>query len=102
MRRSVKTRRYATSRDEFYLQALPVQFNKRNQKAFEYAGEVIGKLGQLDHEQRCELLYIDESGFSPNPAVYYGWTGIGETCLGEPLAHRQRLNMLGALRHDGS
>lgn len=62
---------------------------------------MIEKLGQLDREQQCKLLYFDESGFSPNPPVQYGWTRIGQPRSVEPLAHRQRVNVLGALRHDG-
>jgi len=62
---------------------------------------VIDALSRLDHEQQCELLYFDESGFSPNPPVQYGWGKIGQTRAVEPLAHRQRVNVLGALRHDG-
>lgn len=62
---------------------------------------MIGDLRRLDREHRCELLYFDESGFSPNPPVQYGWTPIGQTRAVEPLAHRQRVNVLGALRHDG-
>lgn len=62
---------------------------------------MIGELGRLDREQRCELLYFDESGFSPNPPVQYGWTRIGQTRSVAPLAHRQRVNVLGALCHGG-
>ncbi|MCD2516871.1 transposase [Massilia sp. G4R7] len=62
---------------------------------------MIGALSRLDHERQCELLYFDESGFSPNPPVQYGWGRIGQTRAVEPLAHRQRVNVLGALRHDG-
>jgi hypothetical protein len=62
---------------------------------------VIGALCQIDREQLCELLYFDESGFSPNPPVQYGWTRIGQTRSVQPLAHRERVNVLGALRHDG-
>ena len=62
---------------------------------------MIAALAGLDQEQQCELLYFDESGFSPNPPVQYGWSRIGETRSVEPLAHRQRVNVLGALRHDG-
>jgi transposase len=47
-------------------------------------------LGRLDREQRCALLYSDESGFSPNPTVQYGWTRIGQTRSVEPLSHRHR------------
>jgi len=63
---------------------------------------VIDALSRLDREQQCELLYFDESGFSPNPPVQYGWGKIGQTRAVEPLAHRQRVNVLGALRHGGS
>ena len=62
---------------------------------------MIGGLGQLDREHRYELLYFDRSGSSPNAAVQYGWTRTGQTRPVEPLAHRQRVNALGALRHDG-
>ena len=62
---------------------------------------MIGELGRLDREHQCELLYFDEAGFSPNPPVQYRWTRIGQTRSVEPLAHRQRVNVLGALRHDG-
>jgi transposase len=34
--------------------------------------------------------------------VQYGWGKIGQTHAVEPLAHRQRVNVLGALRHNGS
>jgi hypothetical protein len=63
--------------------------------AFERARKVISSLARLDHEQQCELLYFDESGFSPNPPVQYGWGKIGQTRTVEPLAHRQRVNVLG-------
>ena len=69
--------------------------------AFERAREVINARAKLDHEQRCELLYFDESGFSPDPRVQYGWGRIGQARAVAPLAHRQRVNVLGALRHDG-
>jgi hypothetical protein len=54
-----------------------------------------------DAERWRELLYFDESGFSPNPPVQYGWGRIGKIRVVEPLTHRQRVNVLGALRHDG-
>ncbi|MFB9246081.1 IS630 family transposase [Massilia antarctica] len=62
---------------------------------------MIGALAQLDRERQCELLYFDECGFSPNTPVQYGWSKIGQTRAVEPLAHRQRVNMLGVLRHNG-
>jgi len=63
---------------------------------------VIQGLARLNNEQKCELMYFDESGFSPNPPVQYGWAPIGQTREVEPLAHRQRVNVLGALHHSGA
>jgi transposase len=62
---------------------------------------VIGKLVRLDREHQCELPYFDESGCSPNPPVQHG-TRIGQTRAVEPLAHRQCVNVFGALLHDGA
>ena len=47
------------------------------------------------------LLYFDETGFSRNPPLQYGWTPIGQTRYAEAGAQRQRVNVLGALGHDG-
>jgi len=58
-------------------------------------------LDQLARAGQCELLFFDESGFSPNPPLQSGWTLIGQTRSVEPLSHGERVNVLGALRHDG-
>ncbi|MFB9243726.1 transposase [Massilia antarctica] len=50
---------------------------------------------------QCDLLYFDESGFSPNPPLQYGWAPIGHSRCAEAGVHRQRVNVLGALGHDG-
>ena len=63
---------------------------------------MIEKFGGLDHANQCELLYFDESGFSPNPPIQYGWSVVGQSRTVEPQAHRERVNVLGALRHDGA
>lgn len=55
----------------------------------------------MAHAGQCELLFFDESGFSPNPPLQSGWTPIGQTRSVEPLSHGERVNVLGALRHDG-
>lgn len=63
--RSAKTRQAVPQGDGFHVQTLSVQFKKkRNQGAFEHTSQVSDTLSRLDHEQQCELLYIDESGFS--------------------------------------
>ena len=58
-------------------------------------------MDQLARAGQCELLFFDESGFSPNPPLQSGWTPIGQTRSVEPLSHGERVNVLGALRHDG-
>lgn len=58
-------------------------------------------MNALAREGNCELLYFDESGFSPNPPLQYGWSRVGQTRCIEPQSHRQRVNVLGALRHSG-
>jgi transposase len=62
---------------------------------------VIASLRQLALAGQCELLYFDESGFGPNPPLQYGWARIGQSRCVEPQSHQQRVNVLGALRHDG-
>lgn len=63
---------------------------------------MIGALDRLYREQRCELLYFDETDFSPHPLERYGWTRIGQTRSVEPLlAHRQQVNLPGAARQGG-
>lgn len=62
---------------------------------------MIASLGQLANEGKCDLMFYDESGFSPNPTLPYGWTRIGQTRCVEMQSHRERINVLGALHHGG-
>jgi hypothetical protein len=62
---------------------------------------VIASWCQLASEGKCDLMYFDESGFSPNPTLPYGWTRIGQTRCVTPESHRQRVNVLGALHQCG-
>jgi len=57
-------------------------------------------LKQLALAGKCELLFYDESGFSPNPPIQSGWSPVGQTRGVEPLSHGERVNVLAALRHD--
>ena len=59
-------------------------------------------MDQLARTGQCELLFFDEAGFSPNPPLQSGWSAIGQTRSVEPLSHGERVNVLGALRHDGT
>lgn len=73
---------------------------KRDHAAFERARDVLASLQARAQAGQCELLYYDEVGFSPNPPVQYGWGRIGQTRCAQAGSHRQRVNVLGALRHD--
>ena len=89
------------ARDAVQLQALPLQFKKKHPaEAFGKAARIIGELDQLACAGQCELLFYDESGFSPNPPIQSGWSPIGQTRGVEPLSHGERVNVLGTLRHD--
>ncbi|RYF42614.1 MAG: IS630 family transposase [Cytophagaceae bacterium] len=81
---------------------MPIQSQKkRDADAFDRARAIIRSLHQRALAGQCELFYFDESGFSPNPPIQYGWSRIGQVRSVEPQAHRQRVNVLGALRQDG-
>lgn len=75
--------------------------DKRDAVAFEHASGVVASLQAMAQAGRCDLLYFDETGFSPNPPLQYGWTRIGHTRCAEAGVHRYRVNVLGALGHDG-
>jgi transposase len=74
--------------------------SKRNESEFEHGREIIASLQARAQAGQCELLYFDETGFSPNPPVQYGWTRVGQTRCAQAGSHQQRVNVLGALRHD--
>ncbi len=74
--------------------------SKRNESNFEHGREILASLEARAQAGQCELLYFDETGFSPNPPVQYGWTRVGQTRWAQAGSHQQRVNVLGALRHD--
>jgi hypothetical protein len=54
---------------------------------------------ELDDEQKINLYYFDESGFSTTSSVPYAWQPKGQT--GEiPCFHSKRLNVLGFISRD--
>jgi transposase len=75
--------------------------DKRDSAAFDRAKGVVASLQSMAKMEQCSLLYFDESGFSPNPPVQYGWAPIRQTRCAEAGVHRQRVNVLGALDQDG-
>jgi transposase len=75
---------------------------QRNEADFERAQGVLTSLRAMALAGQCELLYFDETGFGPNPPLQYGWMPIGQTRAARSGKHDQRVNVLGALRHDRS
>ena len=75
---------------------------KRDGEAFERAQGVIASLRVMAQAGQCDLLYFDEAGFGPNPPIQSGWMRTGQTRCALWGSHRQRVNVLGALGHDGS
>jgi transposase len=74
--------------------------DKRDDDAFAHAKGAMASLQAMALAGQCELLYFDESGFSPNPPLQYGWMRMGQTRCAESGSHQQRVNVLGALGYD--
>jgi hypothetical protein len=68
---------------------------------FEHAKGIVASPQGIAQAGQCDLLYYDETGFSPNPPLQFGWAPIGHTRCAEVGVHRQRVNVHGALGHDG-
>ncbi len=73
---------------------------KRDERAFERGKGVVASLQAWAQAGQCELWYFDESGFSPNPPVQYGWMPSCQTRRAQCGSHQQRVNVLGALGFD--
>lgn len=94
LRRHLKQMKFRYKRCRLSLKAL------RDDAAFARAEGVIASLQAMAQAGQCDLLYFDEAGFSPNPPIQYGWMRIGKTRRAQSGTHRQRVNVLAALRHD--
>ena len=44
--------------------------DKRDAEAFERASGIVASLQSQAQAGQCDLLYFDETGFSPNPALH--------------------------------
>ena len=51
--------------------------DKLDNATFERAEDIVVSLKGMERAGQCDLLYFEESGFSPNPPLQYGWTLIG-------------------------
>jgi transposase len=73
--------------------------NKRNQESFDRSKKEIEELIQQHKEDKINLCYFDESGFTLEPCVPYAWQQKGET-LEIPSSKSKRLNVLGFVNRD--
>lgn len=73
----------------------------RNPEDFQIAKALIADMVLWAENEECELWFLDQAGFSPNPDVQYGWTRVGEQRCAVKLSHGQRVNVMGALNCQG-
>lgn len=95
VRRCLKRMRWSYKRCRLSLK------DKRDEEAFRQGQGVIASLEAMAQAGQCDLLYLDETGFGPNPPVQYSWTPIGKTRQALSGSHQQRVNVLGAMFHHG-
>ena len=72
---------------------------KRNQNDFDAAKEELKELIQQHKDNKINLCYFDESGFTLEPCVPYAWQSSGET-IEVPSSKSKRLNVLGFVNRD--
>ena len=72
---------------------------KRNQDKFDIAQEELKELIQQHKDNKINLCYFDESGFTLEPCVPYAWQFSGET-IEVPSSKSKRLNVLGFVDRD--
>ena len=72
---------------------------KRNQDDFEASTDELKALIQQHKENKIDLCYFDESGFTLEPCVPYAWQLVGKT-IEIPSSKSKRLNVLGFVNRD--
>ena len=72
---------------------------KRNQEDFEISKDELKELIQQHKDNKIDLCYFDESGFTLEPCIPYAWQSIGET-IEIPSSKSKRLNVLGFVNRD--
>lgn len=72
---------------------------KRNQDDFDASKDELKELIQQHKENKIDLCYFDESGFTLEPCVPYAWQLVGKT-IEIPSSKSKRLNVLGFVNRD--
>ncbi len=73
--------------------------SKRNQSDFDAAKTELTVLIQQHEDNKINLCYFDESGFTLEPCVPYAWQSSGKT-IEVPSSKSKRLNVLGFVNRD--
>ena len=68
--------------------------HKRNEEHFEYCKSALADAQKAEQSGLINLFYFDESGFSQEPCVPYGWQEKGKQ-LRIPSVKSKRINVLG-------
>ena len=69
---------------------------KQNPEEYARLAAELTALLKLEDENKIKLYFADESGFSLNPTIPYGWQPIGET-IGIVPQKSKRLNVFGLM-----
>lgn len=56
----------------------------------------------MEEDDKCDLFYFDESGFSQKSNLPYCWSPIGVQSLRPAYSQSKRLNVLGFLSRQGT
>jgi len=72
---------------------------KRNQDDFDSSKGELNQLIQQHKDNKIDLCYFDESGFTLEPCVPYAWQWVGKT-IEIPSSKSKRLNVLGFVNRD--
>lgn len=73
----------------------------RDEQQFRSAQKELSCLQERARSGTIDLYYFDESGFSLQPSVPYGWQPKGETVALPACNHNKRVNALGFLNYNG-
>ena len=74
--------------------------HKRDEAAFREAEKALNTLKEQEDAGLIDLVYFDESGFSLQPVVPYGWQAPRRQILLPSSSHHRRINVLGFLQRN--
>lgn len=76
--------------------------SKRDQAEFDAAQAELLRLHKKEQQGKLIVCYLDESGFSLQPVVPYGWQRSDSQISCTSNSHHRRLNVIGLLQCNGT